>query len=69
MLNFRKSVRKLEGGLYVPHIEVLIVTLIESFYSDPYPFTHFFGIANTRQSCIDSAILVYERLMLKTPEY
>lgn len=69
MLKFRKSVRKLEGRLYVPLIEVPLVTLIKPFHSDPYPFTHFFGIANTRQSCIDSAILIYERLMLKTPEY
>jgi len=55
--------------LLPPILEVLKFRKSVRKLEDPYPFTHFFGIANTRQSCIDSAILIYERLMLKTPEY
>ena len=32
-----------------------------------YPFSYSFGLAETREQCIDSAQKVYDRLMMKTP--
>ena len=32
-----------------------------------YPFSALFGLADTRESCIESAQEVYERLLLRTP--
>ena len=36
-------------------------------YLDPYPFSTSFGLANTRENCVESSLQVYQKLLLKTP--
>lgn len=38
-----------------------------AWLATPYPFSGHFGLANTRESCIESCQDVYERLMMRNP--
>lgn len=38
-----------------------------TFMKKKYPFLHAFGPADTRERCIESAQLVYDRLLMRTP--